>query len=113
MPRIYGDKLKGITPENAVDAAQHALAQCQAKRIKALDSTTYNDDFVPAFMARLGIKDVEDVPTRAALQETCQSHLAKKEEEKTKKESETYRSTTSSMRGSRTFGSPPVRCAHA
>ena len=97
----YNDKLKGISTEKAVDAINHALAQCDAGHFMAPSikkATDYKTKFVPAFMAYLGLTDVEKVPARSTLTTLYQSHLAKKAEETTKKESETYRPTTSSTR---------------
>ena len=88
--QVYGDKLKGISEEKAADAAQHALALCQARSIPALDSATYNGRFVSEFMARLGLKDVKQVPGRNTLAEIHQRHLAQKEEETLNVQHETY-----------------------
>lgn len=94
----YNDKLKGISTEKAVDAIDHALALCNERRFGAVDRVTYHTKFVPEFMAYLGLTDVEKVPARSTLTTLYQSHLAKKKEDATKKESETYHPTTSSTR---------------
>ena len=88
----YGDKLNGIPPEKAVDAVAYALAKCQATTFWQLrDSGKYHTEFVPAFMARLGIEDVVKVPARSTLDLVYQSHLAKKEVARIQVESETYK----------------------
>mmetsp|Transcript_8578 Transcript_8578/g.26800 ORF Transcript_8578/g.26800 Transcript_8578/m.26800 type:complete len:662 (+) Transcript_8578:245-2230(+) len=89
---VYGDKLKGISEEKAADAVQHALDLCKAPRLAYgyVDQVAYNDRFVPAFMARLGLKDVKEVPVRSALDLVHRTHLAKKEEETLNARHETY-----------------------
>ena len=92
MRPIQEDKLKGISEEKAVDAVEHGLALCQTTSLgySYVDKDAYNDRFVPAFMARLGLKDVKEVPVRSALDLLHRTHLAKKEEETLNAQHETY-----------------------
>ena len=84
------NKLKGHSTEKIFDGAKHALAICQVPNMGPTNLTTtlYHGTFVPAFKARLGIKDNKSMPSRSTLETVYRSHLAQQNEEKTK--AETY-----------------------
>lgn len=90
---FYGNKLKGLTTKEAVNAIKYALAHCKvvspATYHVPVSPATYHAEFVPFFMAHLGLKDVKGVPSRRELDSVWRSHLAKQKEETTKEESET------------------------
>ena len=79
MRTMYEDKLKGLTTEQIVAAMEAGLAKCNAKGISGhhMKAVTYNGEFVPHFMAHLGLTDVNKVPAKSALYDVYQAHKRK------------------------------------
>ena len=73
------DGLMGLTTGQAVGAVKHALRQCNAVGFWGyqMKAAKYNAEFVPHFMAHLGLTDVNKVPARSTLQDVYQAHKRK------------------------------------
>ncbi len=73
------EKLMGLTTGQAVGAVKHALRQCNAVGFMGahMDSAKYKAEFVPQFMAHLGLTDVNKVPAQSTLYGVYQAHKRK------------------------------------
>jgi hypothetical protein len=73
------DKLMGLTTGQAVGAVKHALRQCNAVGLRGghMDAAKYHGEFVPPFMAHLGLTDVKKVPPRRTLDAVYLAHKRK------------------------------------
>ena len=73
------DKLMGLTTGQAVGAIKHALAKCNAVGFfgSQMKAAKYKSEFVPHFMAHLGLTDVNKVPAKSALYDVYQAHKRK------------------------------------
>ena len=73
------DKLMGLTTGQAVGAVKHALRQCNAVGFWGyqMKAAKYKAEFVPHFMAHLGLTDVNKVPAKSALYDVYQAHKRK------------------------------------
>ena len=73
------DKLMGLTTSQAVGAVKHALRQCNATGFvgSQMKAAKYKAEFVPHFMAHLGLTDVNKVPAQSTLYGVYQAHKRK------------------------------------
>ena len=73
------DKLMGLTTGEAAGAIAYALRQCKATGFvgSQMKAAKYKADFVPQFMAHLGLTDIKKVPPRSTLYDIYQAHKRK------------------------------------
>ena len=78
------DKLMGLTTDQAVGAIKHALAKCNSVGFTGchMVAATYHSAFVPQFMARLGLTDINKLPAKSSLDAVYQAHKRKDTDDK-------------------------------